>query len=183
MTQNFPASGKPDEDAHTIQNRLSALSKLHDDLKRQLKDQTDENMRLHSRLSTLASDSENATYTLTRDLEEVRRELRWASEGRSSAERREQLLKTELATLQTKRSPSVDSHSAVSSSRVQQLEALVERYRAELDAAPRDSKDAVGRLGKGTGIVDSDKLAEAEEVIKGQEEGMLSQSDQIILDN
>ena len=54
---------------------------------------------LESRLSTVSQSSASTILVCTRRAEEAERELRWAKEGRLSAERREQLAKKEIASL------------------------------------------------------------------------------------
>lgn len=115
-------------------------------------------------------DSESAIYDLTRKLEDTNRELRWAKEGRQSAETRERLLKVELEAALAGAGSS-DSGNRDSAARVQHLESLVETYKAELEGMSRDSREAEDRLAKGAGMVQASDLAEAEEVIKGLEDG------------
>jgi mitotic spindle assembly checkpoint protein MAD1 len=125
---------------------------------------------LHARLTNLATDSEGAAYNLTRQLEEAKRELRWAKEGRQSAETREKLLKGELASFLAGGTGTGDADSAA---RVRQLEDLVETYKSELENIARDSRDAEERVARGAGMVKASVLEEAEAVIKRLESGEL----------
>lgn len=83
------------ENASAFQQRLTTISNLHNQATSDLAARDKELRSVQDRLSTLAQNSTSATVTLTKRAEEAERELRWAKEGRQSAERREMLAKKE----------------------------------------------------------------------------------------
>lgn len=101
LTQSFPSSSSTPENASTLQQRLTTLSSLHNQATTDLAEKDKELRSLQERLSTLAQNSTSLTLTLTKRAEEAERELRWAKEGRQSAERREELAKKEADALRT----------------------------------------------------------------------------------
>ena len=56
---------------------------------------------MQERLGTLSESTTTATFALAKRAEEAERELRWAKEGRQSAERREELAKREAETMRS----------------------------------------------------------------------------------
>ena len=54
---------------------------------------------MHERLTTLSHSTATISVTLKKQAEDAERELRWAKEGRQSAERREDLAKREVDAL------------------------------------------------------------------------------------
>lgn len=161
LTQTFPASSESTEDVATLQNRLSTLSNLHAETKAALSEKSKEVDELHRRLSKLASDSTSATLELTRRAEEAERELRWAKEGRRSAEVRESLARKELEA----------SRSGSGGGDTQQLERLVAQYKQELDSLARDSRDVETRLEHGAGLVKAAELQSAQDRASQLEKG------------
>ena len=137
---------------------------------------------VHERLATLAQNSASATVILAKRAEEAERELRWAKEGRQSAERREDLAKREAEALRSS-SVGFDPASRVNTlinaqagnmpggvgpstgdqvARISQLEGLMDTYKAELEAISRDSRDVEAALTHGAGLVKQSALEEAE---------------------
>lgn len=161
LTQTFPASSS--DDAATLQNRLSTLSTLHTETKATLSDKTKEVDELHRRLTKLATDSTSATLEATRRAEEAERELRWAKEGRRSAEARESLARKELET----------RGGGSGGGDAQQLQGLVDQYKRELEAMSRDSRDVETRLELGAGLVKATELEAAQERASQLEKGGL----------
>jgi len=101
LTQTFPSSTSSPENASILQQRLTMLSNLHNQATIDLAAKDKELCSTHERLSTLAQSTTSLTVTLTKRAEEAERELRWAKEGRQSAERREELAKKEADALRS----------------------------------------------------------------------------------
>lgn len=164
LTQTFPAGST--EDAATLQSRLSTLSTLHNETKAELAEKSQKVDELHRRLSKLAADSASSTLDLTRRAEEAEREMRWAKEGRRSAEVRESLTRKELEAFR--------SESGGSGGDTQHLESLVAQYKKELEALARDSREVETRLEHGAGLVKAAELEAAQERTRQLEKGELS---------
>ena len=101
LTQNFPSSSSTSEDVSTLQQRLSTLSGLHNQVTLELAEKDKEIVSMHERLATLSHSTAVISVTLKKQAEDAERELRWAKEGRQSAERREDLAKREVEALRT----------------------------------------------------------------------------------
>jgi mitotic spindle assembly checkpoint protein MAD1 len=107
---------------------------------------------------------------LKRRLEEAERELRWAKEGRKSAESRERLVRQEL---DATRSTGGGSSGGGDAAHVQRLESLLETYRAEIEGLSRDSRDVEDRVTRGAGLVKADELAAAQERTRALEQELV----------
>lgn len=166
-----PASSEPSEIA-TLRARLSTLSTLHSQTTTSLV-QRDSTIRdLRARLADLAGSSKDAVGEMSRRATEAERELRWAKEGRESAERREGLVRKELEAVR-RQLAATPGPSAGSSDpkRVKELESLVQSYKTTLEEIHRDSRDAEERIAKGMGLVKSQDLDKAQDKISQLEEG------------
>ena len=96
FTQSFPStSSTSPENASILQQRLSTLSTLHNQAISELSEKDKELNSVQQRLSDLAQSTTNLTVTLNKRTAELERELRWAKEGRQSAERMEELARKE----------------------------------------------------------------------------------------
>jgi mitotic spindle assembly checkpoint protein MAD1 len=89
------------EDAATLHSRLQTLSSLHQQATEELAEKGKELAGVEARLSVLAQQSASAISEWTKRAQEAERELRWAREGRASAERREALAKAEVEATRT----------------------------------------------------------------------------------
>jgi mitotic spindle assembly checkpoint protein MAD1 len=167
--RNFVPEDKPIDDALTLHQRLSALSKLHTELQSKLDEKTAENDRLHKRLSKVAIESKETVLDLSRKFDDASRELRWATERCRNAESRERLLKAEL---ENSPAPAPAGGSSDSTANVHKLQNLVNTYKAEIEAMERDSRGAEERLAKGAGLVKAAALKEAQERGNKLESGM-----------
>ncbi|OXM76822.1 mitotic spindle assembly checkpoint protein MAD1 [Cryptococcus neoformans Bt63] len=165
-----PASSEPSEIA-TLRARLSTLSTLHSQTTTSLV-QRDSTIRdLRARLADLAGSSKDAVGEMSRRATEAERELRWAKEGRESAERREGLVRKELEAVrrQLAATPGPSAGSG-DPERVKELESLVQSYKTTLEEIHRDSRDAEERIAKGMGLVKSQDLDKAQDKISQLEE-------------
>ena len=182
LTIAFPSPAS--EDAATLQGRLSTLSTLHAQATQDLALRDSELRAVQDRLSDLAQSSAASATALAKRAEEAERELRWAKEGRATAERREQLARDEADALrdtqvccarrnlnQLTKQPvsSSETPSADQSAQVAQLQRLVKTYRAELDAMARDSRETEAALTAGAGLVKISELESAQERIAALE--------------
>lgn len=152
----------------SLQCRLSALSSLHQETERQLATEKSQNFSLHGRLSKLASDAQQASLTLSRRAEEAERELRWAREGRRSAEVREQLLRKELDAVRCS-----GGEGDGNPERVTYLEDLLEQYKDQLEQMQRDSRDVESRLAGGQGLVKRKELEDEQTRVQSLKNGTL----------
>lgn len=109
---------------------------------------------------------------MSRRATEAERELRWAKEGRESAERREGLVRKELEAVrrQLAATPGPSAGSG-DPERVKELESLLQSYKTTLEEIHRDSRDAEERIAKGMGLVKSQDLDKAQDKISQLEEG------------
>ncbi|EAL18454.1 hypothetical protein CNBJ0960 [Cryptococcus deneoformans B-3501A] len=173
LTQTLPdpASTEPSEIA-TLRARLSTLSNLHSQTTTSLV-QRDSTIRdLRARLADLAGSSKDAVGEMSRRATEAERELRWAKEGRESAERREGLVREELEAMRRQFAAASGTFGGPSDpERVKELESLVQSYKTTLEEIHRDSRDAEERIAKGMGLVKSQDLDKAQEKISQLEEG------------
>lgn len=151
------------------------MSELHSKATTDLSTKDTEIRSLHARLSALSESSATNIKEWTGRAKEAERELRWAREGRESAERREEFARKQIEAL---RSGDGDAGGGVtsvdSSSRIKQLEKLVETYKAELDSMSRDSRDLEDRLTEGKGLVKQSLLEESQAKISQLESGECS---------
>lgn len=99
LTHTFPtpSDSDPQVDVATLQSRLSALSTSHAALSALVSARDAELLALTNRHEKLLQDSTSQVLSLTRRAQDAERELRWANEGRKSAERREEMAKKEVA--------------------------------------------------------------------------------------
>ncbi|OCF45761.1 mitotic spindle assembly checkpoint protein MAD1 [Kwoniella heveanensis CBS 569] len=180
LTQTFPsdASSSSTTTDETLRTRLSALSTLHSQATVDLAARDSRIRELHDRLTTLADSSRASIAELTRRAEEAERELRWAKEGRATAERREQLARNEAERIrlagQGVRMPGGVGSMADQSSKVAELESLVELYKNELDQISRDSRETEERIAQGKGLVKASDLEKAREKISQLEQDIVS---------
>nr|ODN75661.1 mitotic spindle assembly checkpoint protein MAD1 [Cryptococcus depauperatus CBS 7841] len=150
LTQTFPTPSDSEE-LSILKNRLSTLSNLHTQLSAELAQKDSAIRDLHTRLSDLAESSRVALSEITNRAQDAERELRWAREGRDSAERRESLARRELETyLQHGDSAGTSKDN---SCKVAQLEELVGVYKAELEDMARDSRATEEKITHGKGLV------------------------------
>jgi len=148
------------------------MSELHSKATTDLSTKDTEIRSLHSRLSALSESSATNIKEWTGRAKEAERELRWAREGRESAERREEFARKQIEALRSGDGDSGGGLTSVdSSSRVKQLEKLVETYKAELDSMSRDSRDLEDRLTEGKGLVKQSLLDESQAKIGQLESG------------
>lgn len=110
---------------------------------------------------------------LRRRMDEAERELRWAKEGRRSAEMREKLAREELDVAFSA------GTGAGSSGDTAQLEALLKSYRSQLEALARDSRDAEERIARGAGMVNADELAAAQHLAASLEKDLTARQETI----
>lgn len=129
---------------------------------------------MHARLSRLASDSQQASLTLSKRAEEAERELRWAREGRKSAEVREELVRKELEAV---RHGLGVSAGGADPQRVKELERLLEQYKQQLEEMSRDSRDVESRLAGGKGLVKRSELEDEQERCKALQAGTSLRTD------
>lgn len=180
LTQVFPTSSNTSEDYSTLQGRLTALSDLHNKATAELAAKDNEIISLQTRLSNLAQDSQSSLAALAKGKNDAERELRWAREGRQSAERREELAKRELELLRTAKVSTAyllpplladqgkasgfpgSSSGGDQSARVKELESLIDTYKAELEAISRDSQEVEERITQGAGLVKQSELESAQ---------------------
>ncbi len=101
LTQNFSSSSSSpsSESTATLQNRLSTLSTLHSQTTANLASAESKLRELQDRHSQLVESSAMALSELRKENQEIQRELRWAREGRESAERRERVALKEVDVL------------------------------------------------------------------------------------
>jgi hypothetical protein len=101
LTHTFPSPSDavPEADLPTLQARLSALSTSHAALSALVSSRDAELLSLTNRHEKLLQDSTSQVLALTRRSQDAERELRWATEGRKSAERREEMAKREVLAL------------------------------------------------------------------------------------
>ena len=140
---------------------------------------------LHLRLSELAQSSREIVNQWTSRVNEAERELRWAKEGRLSAERREGLARKEieameadqrvryleLVTLFTVGLQCSSQNGTMpggmgliagdQSAKIRQLEQLIQTYKDELEGISRDSREVEAKLTQGAGLVKQSELDEA----------------------
>ncbi|WWC86741.1 uncharacterized protein L201_001619 [Kwoniella dendrophila CBS 6074] len=170
LTQTFPASSSssssstPDKTSdETLRVRLSTLSDLHNQATSDLATKDSQYRELHQRFTDLAQNSQITISQFTKRAEEAERELRWAKEGRNSAEKRENLAKMEIERIRVFGSSKSMPGGMISdqSAKVAELESLVELYKSELDSISRDSRETEERIAQGMGLVKSSDLDEA----------------------
>lgn len=148
------------------------MSELHSKATTDLSAKDAEIRSLHTRLSALSESSATNIKEWTGRAKEAERELRWAREGRASAERREEFARKQIEALRSGEGDAGDAVTSVdSSSRVKQLEKLVETYKAEIDSMSRDSRDLEDRLTEGKGLVKQSLLDESQTKISQLESG------------
>jgi mitotic spindle assembly checkpoint protein MAD1 len=147
------------------------LSQLHRETESQLAAEKAQNESLHDRLSRLASDSQQASFTLSKRAEEAERELRWAQERCKSAELREELVRKELEAV---RHGLGASSGGADPQRVKDLERLLEEYKQQLEEMSRDSRDLETRLAGGKGLVKRSELEDEQERCKALQSGEFS---------
>lgn len=146
------------------------MSQLHQETEAQLTAEKKQNESLLARLSRLASDSQQASLTLSKRAEDAERELRWAREGRKSAEVREELVRKELETLRYGLESSSASGGA-DPQRIKELEGLLEQYKKQLEEMSRDSRDVESRLAGGKGLVKRSELEDEQARVKALRAG------------
>lgn len=109
---------------------------------------------------------------MSRRATEAERELRWAKEGRESAERREGLVRKELEAVRRQLAATPGPSAGSSDPKiVKELESLVQSYKTTLEEIHRDSRDVEERIAKGMGLVKSQDLDKAQDKISQLEEG------------
>ncbi|WVR04777.1 hypothetical protein IAU60_001789 [Kwoniella sp. DSM 27419] len=172
LTQTFPSDASADSDE--LRARFTTLNQLYADATSELASRDSAYRDLQKRLATLAESSRSSIAQLTSRAEEAERELRWAKEGRASAERREELARQEAERV---RSAGQDFRMpggviGDQSSKVAELESLVELYRNELEAMSRDSREVEDRIAKGQGLVKSSELETAWATIEQLQQDM-----------
>ncbi|WVQ79902.1 hypothetical protein IAT38_002002 [Cryptococcus sp. DSM 104549] len=174
LTQEFPTPSTSDE-ITTLRSRLSTLSSLHTQAAADLVDRDLTIRDLRERISNLADSSRSSIAEITGRAQEAERELRWAREGRESAERREEVMRREVESLTAARRKGVSGTSAEDQGvRVTELESLVELYKSELEKVSRDSRDVEEKIAKGMGLVRSTDLDSAKEMISQLEKDALA---------
>ncbi|WWC68115.1 uncharacterized protein I206_102036 [Kwoniella pini CBS 10737] len=179
LTQTFPStsSSSPNTSSdETLRNRLSTISNLHNQATADLARKDAQLRELHDRLTNLAQSSRSSISELTKRSEEAERELRWAKEGRASAERREELAKKEVERVRYSKFAPSASGSGIQdqSAKVTELERLVELYKSELDSISRDSRETELRIAQGMGLVKSSDLQLAKDQISQLEQDIQS---------
>ncbi|WWD21649.1 hypothetical protein CI109_106135 [Kwoniella shandongensis] len=165
LTQTFPSTSSPSTTSdETLRARLATLSTLHNETAQELATREASIRDLQARLSTLAESSRASIGELTRRAEEAERELRWAKEGRASAERREEIARAEAERVRSVDGPSMPGGVGLGdqSAKVRELESLVELYKGELDKIARDSREVEEKIAKGMGLVKSVDLETAQ---------------------
>lgn len=141
---------------------------MHQETEAQLAAEKTQNESLHGRLSRLASDSQQASLSLSKRAEEAERELRWAREGRKSAEVREELVRKELDALRHGLGGPAEG---ADPQRVKELERLLEQYKQQLEEMSRDSRDVESRLAGGQGLVKRAELEDEQARVKALQAG------------
>ena len=101
LTQSFPSESSPGVDASILQQRLQALSTLHNQTSAELATKESEYNALHARLTQLSIDSQHTNRELAKQLTEMRNEARWAKEALALAERKEVLARQEIESLRS----------------------------------------------------------------------------------
>ncbi|ORY21331.1 spindle assembly checkpoint component Mad1 [Naematelia encephala] len=165
LTQNFSSTSISSEDTVTLQNRLSALSALHQKATQDLVEKDSELQVLQERFNEYQMRSTASILSFSKRAEEAERELRWAKEGRMSAERREQMARAEIDALRALPAGDSGVSTADSAGRIAHLETLVETFRREVEGMQRDSREVEDRITQGAGLVKASLLSEAEERI------------------
>ena len=138
------------------------MSELHTKATEEIAKKEAEIHSLHSRLSTLAADSQNTIRELSKRQRDLENEARWAKEGRSAAEQREGLLRKEIDSFYDQTPSMPGAMQSDQSGRVKSLEKLVAEYKQRVEAMSRDSSELEERLVEGKGLVKQAKLDEAE---------------------
>ena len=101
LTQTFPSSSSPEAGASTLQQRLQALSTLHNQTSAELVEKESEYNAVYARLTQLSVDSQHTNRELSKQLTEMRNEARWAKEALALAERKEVLARQEIDSLRS----------------------------------------------------------------------------------
>ncbi|WVF69623.1 hypothetical protein IAT40_004401 [Kwoniella sp. CBS 6097] len=180
LTQTFPSdtSSPTTTSDETLRTRLSALSGLHTQATVDLAARDSKIRELHDRLTTLADSSRASIAELTRRAEEAERELRWAREGRATAERREELAREEAERMRSAgqgvKMPGGVAAMGDQSSKIAELESLIELYKNELDQISRDSRETEERIAQGMGLVKASDLEKAREKVAQLEQDIIS---------
>jgi mitotic spindle assembly checkpoint protein MAD1 len=125
---------------------------------------------------------------LSGELQEKTRELRYASQRKDSAERREELLRKEVEMLRAEpvcspfqykigwadlliQAVSGNSASGDQGSKIKLLEGMVEQYKSELEDMARDSQALENQWTQGAGLVKEDSLLESQRRVSQLETG------------
>ncbi|WRT64613.1 uncharacterized protein IL334_001546 [Kwoniella shivajii] len=176
LTQTFPSASSSPTSDQTLRTRLSTLSSLHNQATTDLAQKDSEIREIRGRLANLAESSRAGISELTKRAEEAERELRWAKEGRTSAERREELARKEAERIRSAGSDLSMPGGVISdqTAKVSELESLVELYKSELNKISRDSRETEERIAKGMGLVKSSDLEEAKKKIEQLEQDVQS---------
>ncbi|KAK8847559.1 hypothetical protein IAR55_005418 [Kwoniella newhampshirensis] len=177
LTQTFPSPSSPSTTSdETLRARLAALSTLHNEATQELVSREATIRDLRERLSTLADSSRASVSELTKRTEEAERELRWAKEGRASAERREEIARAEAERVRSVGGVSIPGGVGLGDqgAKVQELESLVDFYKSELDKIARDSREIEEKIAKGMGLVKSSDLETAHQQMSQLEHNIAS---------
>ncbi|ODN79409.1 hypothetical protein L202_03401 [Cryptococcus amylolentus CBS 6039] len=156
LTQTFPLA---DDTAQLTQlrTRISALSTLHTQATSELAQRECTIRDLRTRLADVAESSRATVSEISSRLRETERELRWAVEGRQSAERRETLIRQEVDTLRLSGAGGgVDAA---------EMDRLLQTYRDMVETMQRDSRLVEEKVAQGQGLVQAHELANAQERI------------------
>ncbi|WVQ75806.1 hypothetical protein IAR50_005439 [Cryptococcus sp. DSM 104548] len=156
LTQTFPAADDTAE-LSQLKTRLSTLSTLHVQATNELAQRESTIRDLRTRLADVAESSRATLGEISSKLQESERELRWAQEGRESAERREALIRQEVDVLR--------SSGAGGGADAAEMDRLLQTYRGMLETMQRDSRLVEEKIAQGQGLVKADDLANAQERI------------------
>lgn len=183
LTTSFPATSDNSDDYSTVKSRLTALTAVHKQATDDIAHKDMEISDLQTRLSDLSRNSQLTITALAEGKAEAEREYRWAREGRSSAEKREEDTKRVMETLRAslvslygikldhgltwkiKTDSATGTGGSTTSdqtARIHQLEALVETLEHNLEGMSRDSREMEERITQGAGLVKQTELDTAQ---------------------
>lgn len=187
MTSAYSLPLEAVEDASLLQSRLAALSALHNETTTELAQREADLRALQARHEEYTQKHTAVLLEWRNKATEAERELRWAKEGRVTAEKREMAYRQQVEALTSgSASPSSSQgctpgtnkeqseHAGGDAARVGQLEALVSTLQAQVDDFARDSRETEARVTKGAGLVKQTLLDEAEAKIAELEKSTFS---------
>lgn len=198
LTQSFPSDTEPTESAASLQAKLTSLSTLHHQATAEIAAKDTQINQLHTQHADYVNTSRITIAELTKSNTQLTRDLRWATQGRESAEHREALIRKELENADGPTVSTTDKiHPAVKPIRValtlnqlhsmpgglgssdqtaqiRRLHSLVEEYKSELERVARDSRDLESTLAEGAGLVKASVLSDAQARVASLENDITS---------